>query len=339
MNYPTTWPHFFTATFLNWNHLLKEDEYKKIIIRKFSVGSEYRYGFNGQEKTPEVKENSTTAEFWQYDARLGRRWNIDPNPVVGLSIYATFFNNPIYINDIKGDTGQVSVKLPTTANPNHTEMYKWYKGASGTGFYDEKGVALIDYDALVKIHPDNQFLKDVNAAMIRMYITKPGEALINELNNPALANFTISKASAGNSTNTAGGGVQWSTANITGGYDEKGKTTRPSYIGLGHELKHQLHVLNGTVDLKETWVTQDDNGNPLTGITNDEILTTHLENQLRAACGIPLRTHYSYDAAGVPVETTRLIKNGTRESIYVDKNGTTTKQKVTSPGVPFSYPK
>ena len=32
MNYPTTWPQFFTATILNWNHLLKEDEYKDIII-------------------------------------------------------------------------------------------------------------------------------------------------------------------------------------------------------------------------------------------------------------------------------------------------------------------
>ena len=32
MNYPTIWPQFFTATILNWNHLLKEDEYKDIFI-------------------------------------------------------------------------------------------------------------------------------------------------------------------------------------------------------------------------------------------------------------------------------------------------------------------
>ena len=39
MNYPTIWPQFFTATIYNWNHLLKEDEYKDIIINslKFLV--------------------------------------------------------------------------------------------------------------------------------------------------------------------------------------------------------------------------------------------------------------------------------------------------------------
>ncbi len=39
MNYPIIWPQFFTATILNWHHLLKEDEYKDILINclKFLV--------------------------------------------------------------------------------------------------------------------------------------------------------------------------------------------------------------------------------------------------------------------------------------------------------------
>ncbi len=39
MNYPTIWPQFFTATILNWKHLLKDDECKDIIIEclKFLV--------------------------------------------------------------------------------------------------------------------------------------------------------------------------------------------------------------------------------------------------------------------------------------------------------------
>jgi putative transposase len=32
MNYPTEWPQFFTATILNWQHVLKEDYYKNIIV-------------------------------------------------------------------------------------------------------------------------------------------------------------------------------------------------------------------------------------------------------------------------------------------------------------------
>ena len=69
-------------------------------------GTGYRYGFNGQEKSDEVNEdgNSYTAEFWQYDARIGRRWNLDPKPTVGISQYSAFSNNPISFIDIKGDT-------------------------------------------------------------------------------------------------------------------------------------------------------------------------------------------------------------------------------------------
>jgi len=69
------------------------------------VGS-YRFGFNGQEKSDEIKGpgNSYTAEFWEYDPRIGRRWNVDPKPNVSISTYATFANNPIANTDVKGDS-------------------------------------------------------------------------------------------------------------------------------------------------------------------------------------------------------------------------------------------
>jgi hypothetical protein len=70
----------------------------------------YRYGFNGQDKDDEVsgEGNSNTAEFWQYDTRLGRRFNVDPRPNPSLSIYACFGNNPIFFRDINGDTAEVN---------------------------------------------------------------------------------------------------------------------------------------------------------------------------------------------------------------------------------------
>ncbi len=64
----------------------------------------YRYGFNGQEKSDEINDNLTTAEYWEYDSRIGRRWNNDPSPNISLSPYATFENNPIYNADPLGDT-------------------------------------------------------------------------------------------------------------------------------------------------------------------------------------------------------------------------------------------
>ncbi len=68
--------------------------------------SDYRFGFNGQEKTDELKAegNHNTALFWEYDTRLGVRWNQDPKPNPSLSNYVCFANNPIWYTDIPGDT-------------------------------------------------------------------------------------------------------------------------------------------------------------------------------------------------------------------------------------------
>ncbi len=67
--------------------------------------SEYRFGFNGQEKDDEISGvgNSYTAEFWQYDPRLGRRWNTDPVVKSWESSYACFAGNPIFMIDPNGD--------------------------------------------------------------------------------------------------------------------------------------------------------------------------------------------------------------------------------------------
>lgn len=73
--------------------------------RNFTPSNGYRYGFNGQEKEDEVagEGNSYTAEYWQYDSRLGRRWNIDPVTVPYESPYGAFRNNPIMLSDPNGD--------------------------------------------------------------------------------------------------------------------------------------------------------------------------------------------------------------------------------------------
>ncbi len=65
----------------------------------------YRYRFNGQEQDNEISGtgNIMTAEFWEYDTRLGRRFNLDPVVKVFESPYSTFSNNPIWFIDIKGN--------------------------------------------------------------------------------------------------------------------------------------------------------------------------------------------------------------------------------------------
>jgi hypothetical protein len=69
----------------------------------------YSYGMNTQEKDDEIygAGNSYSAEYWHYDARLGRRWNNDPRPNPSISVYACFGNNPIVFTDVCGDTTRV----------------------------------------------------------------------------------------------------------------------------------------------------------------------------------------------------------------------------------------
>jgi hypothetical protein len=68
-------------------------------------GGDYRFGFNTQQREDDIAGigNHNTALFWEYDTRLGRRWNLDPKPQIFISDFVAFGNNPIVNVDIKGD--------------------------------------------------------------------------------------------------------------------------------------------------------------------------------------------------------------------------------------------
>jgi RHS repeat-associated protein len=70
----------------------------------------YRYGFNGKETDTEMGGGIYTAEFWQYDARIGRRMNVDPVTFPWQSTYATFNNSPIALCDPSGAAAEEPTK-------------------------------------------------------------------------------------------------------------------------------------------------------------------------------------------------------------------------------------
>ncbi len=88
---------------------------------------------NTQEKDNEIygEGNSYSAEYWQYDARLGRRWNVDPVVKVHESPYATFANNPIWFVDPSGadtafsdnETRQLVLSYVDKNHKNYNENY------------------------------------------------------------------------------------------------------------------------------------------------------------------------------------------------------------------------
>ena len=112
-------------------------------------GKYYRYGFGGQEKDDEIKGsgNAYTAEFWEYDPRIGRRWNLDPKPITGLSEYSAFNNNPISIDDPLGDT----VKIFGNAEVTNTTL----SDKGGTADQGQNAITFKDAQLVPAVDPNN----------------------------------------------------------------------------------------------------------------------------------------------------------------------------------------
>ena len=105
--------------------------------RSFQLGN-YRYGYNTQEKTDEIAGagNHYTAQFWEYDPRTGRRWNLDPAGYPHQSHYSVNNNNPILFTDplgIYGTKGEAR-QMRREAKSAGYNVGKVYKSAGEYGF-------------------------------------------------------------------------------------------------------------------------------------------------------------------------------------------------------------
>jgi RHS repeat-associated protein len=116
-------------------HLLSETAYEpfgSILEGKNYHSGVDRFGFNGQMKDDEVygaTGTSYTAEFWQYDPRIGRRWNVDPktSALASWSPYHYGLNNPILFLDPDG-------QFPYTF---HVRSFAPPNAFKGSGFHDD----------------------------------------------------------------------------------------------------------------------------------------------------------------------------------------------------------
>ena len=94
--------------------------------RSYSAGSGYRFGYNGQEQVDEVHGNGNlnTAEYWEFDTRIGRRWNTDPVVKYFESPYSALANNPIlYIDPDGRDTITFTITTNVTKSNSYMDNY------------------------------------------------------------------------------------------------------------------------------------------------------------------------------------------------------------------------
>jgi RHS repeat-associated protein len=175
--------------------------------RTFAAENAYRYGFNGQEKSTELDPsgNSMTAEFWQYDSRIGRRWNIDPVIKKHESPYAAFANNPVWLIDVNGaDT------IPASLARKQYDASSWWspltKLIPGTGIVehshaDDINIIYKNTGGDAKFNSQSGTITHMNASLTSV---TPGLILLTP-NSQAITNTT----SAFNSASESGSEKAW----------------------------------------------------------------------------------------------------------------------------------
>jgi RHS repeat-associated protein len=263
--------------------------------RIYSRG-DYRFGFQGQQKDDEISgdRNSYTAQFWEYDPRLGRRWNIDPKPNPSISVYACFNNNPIWLTDPLGDTIQIK-----------------YGGFLGMF---KKTATYIDGKYLDKhgkeINSKNKFLNLAKKTISDLNEKKEGGKLVKELSDSK--HFFIIKPMRGSLLKGDGDFVADNEKNSStpglgsGGIlrlSKRQSSTEPGFVALGHEMGHALASSQGKSNY-DTWYEYIEIDGSATPVIKDEQVGLYYENLIRIEHNLPIREHYHSDSEQGPATET-----------------------------------
>ncbi len=148
----------------------------------------YRYGMNTQEKDNEIYGSGNTlgALYWEYDARIARRWNVDPVVKEYEGAYTTFSGNPIWFVDIEGNDSTVYLaSFSEVALPNGQTTYE--------NTLSEKDVNKVG-EYLKQIYAKNgikikyQYVSVEQLAKLKL---DKSDAYVNIKNSFALPNITI----------------------------------------------------------------------------------------------------------------------------------------------------
>ena len=103
----------------------------------------------------------------------------------------------------------------------------------------------------------------------------------------------------------SGGTIYWNANSTNGGLDLTGNTSRPAYLGLGHEMGHASDSNQGLLHFNSDYtnvVTGTTYNSTHNGLLKSEWRAVYRENVIRGQAGIPLRTHYGINmSTGVPV--------------------------------------
>ncbi len=148
--------------------------------------NKYRFGFNGQERETELNPSITSAEYWMYDGRLGRRWNVDPVLYPWNGGYTTFESNPIIYSDPNGDrVGPVPVTVRPVSAPRANTLP--HPGISHHTYYNPRPA--LTYPVYKPGYDIERYMKDPSYArkiIQEISINSYARDIVKNSNSPLL---------------------------------------------------------------------------------------------------------------------------------------------------------
>jgi RHS repeat-associated protein len=274
--------------------------------------------YNGKERQTEFGLEWLDYGARFYDSQLGRFHTADrmADNYDALTPYHYGANNPVSIIDVNGDSIWIvltsSVMGANGQSSIQTTNLYYGKDASGkSGFIDAASGNLYT--------GNDKFVSDVTQAFATLESKPVGEALIKNLASRS-DNLLLRQSNGGNAEQEVKDAthfkslVKWNSSD--GGV--KGNS-RPSFIGLAHEMAHAQDRFNGNLN-GDAWFTYNDGAD---NVPKSEIYSTFMENKIRSEHGQGLREYYGFDTSGTGFGSPiyKLGPNKERQSIYFDSSG------------------
>jgi len=271
----------------------EEQGHVTIIPVSENLGDSFTYKFGGKELQDELGLDWHDFGARNYQADLGRFFNIDryAENFMPISTYQYAANNPISYIDYNGDYITIGIK-DNKGKQIYSVLYEDGKAYHYT--QDSKGNITKgnEYDG-----DSGGFVEQAVADLNKIGNTKQGARMVNALQNSS-EGYNI-----GNSGNPLTNTYDFRTNSINYSQDAAGLRDgvyfNKSHIKLGHELAHAYDDYRG-FDMQST---------VMGGLPASEINAVRFENYLRAQDGeTRMRTLYSHESNRNPYNIRSILK-------------------------------